>query len=261
MDLHIRESGETNAPALVFLHGGGVAGWMWDKQAEYFKDYHVIIPDLPGHGESAEIPFISINDAASKVLTCIREIIGNERIILIGFSLGAQLALEIMSKWPEKVDSAVILSGLVRPYVNGKYFLLGTLKMSFGLLKLKSFSKLQAKELYISEEIWQQYYQDSLRLSKDNFMRLMEANLSYGMPESFAQSDVRALVLVGEKEKGRMKESADDLVRANRNCTGYLVSNVGHGLSLAEPDLFNEIVHNFINNIQLNKNSRLDRIV
>lgn len=261
MGLHIRESGEINAPALVFLHGGGVAGWMWDKQADYFKDYHVIIPDLPGHGESAETPFISINDAASKVLTSIREIVGNERIILIGFSLGAQLAVEIMSKWPEKVDSAIISSALVKPWTNGKYFLIGTCKMSYGLIKLKGFSKLQAKQLCIPKELWQKYYDDSLKLSKDNFIRVMESNISYEMPESFRESDVRALVITGMKELDRMKESAGDLVRANRNCIGYLVSNTGHSLPLTEPDMFNEIVYNFINNIKLYKNSRLDRII
>jgi pimeloyl-ACP methyl ester carboxylesterase len=261
MDLHIWESGELNAPALVFLHGGGVAGWMWKGQADFFKDYHVIIPDLPGHGKSSDVPFISINDAASKVLAAVMDIVGNERISLVGFSLGAQLAVEIISRWPEKVDSALISSALVRPFGSGKNLLLSILKMSFGLARIKWFSRLQAGQLCIPRDMWDLYYQDSAGISKDNFVRMMEANMSYALPESFAKSDVRTLVLAGEKENRIIRDSAADMVQANRNCTGYLVLGSGHGIVLAEPDFFDEIIRSFLDNIQLHRNSRLERIV
>ena len=260
MDLFVRRTGELRGPPLVFLHGGGVAGWMWDRQAEFFKDYHVIIPDLPGHGGSAEIPFISINDAASKVLTAVRDAVGSEKVNLVGFSLGAQLVVEIMSRWPEKVESAVILSAMVRPMNTGKYFLLSLLKMSFGLSRVKWFSKWQANSLCISKEYRDQYYQDSLKLTRDNFMRVMESNMSYILPDSFANSSIRTLILAGTKELGRMRASAEDMVGANRNCMGYMVLGASHGLSLAEPDLFNEIVFNFLNNNHLHKNKRLERV-
>ena len=261
MDLFVKELGNSQAPPVVLLHGGGVAGWMWEKQVASFMDYHLLIPDLPGHGNSAQIPFVSMNDAASKVLTAVGDIVGEEKFTVIGFSLGAQLVVEILSKWPEKVDSAIVLSALVKPYAKGKNFLLSTLKMSFGLIKNKSFSKLQAKQLYIGKDKWETYYEDSLKMTKSNFINMMEANLSYSLPSSFAASDVRALVLVGMNELERMKDSAREMVKANRNCIGYLVSGAGHGLSLAAPELFNEIVLNYINNIQLHKNDKLDRII
>lgn len=261
MDLYIRRTGEYRGPSIVFLHGGGVAGWMWDKQAEFFKDYHVIIPDLPGHGRSADVPFISINDAASKVLTAVMDVVGSEKVILVGFSLGAQLAVEILSRWPEKVEAAVILSALVRPVNTGKYFLLSLMKACFGLARNERFSRWQAKSLSLPEELWEQYYQDSLKLTRDNLLRMMEANMGYVLPESFASANIPALILAGTKELGRIKASVRDMVRSNRNCTGYLVAGVGHGLPFMEPDLFNEITNNFINNIRLHKNERLKRVV
>jgi len=261
MDLFVRRTGEFLGPPLVFLHGGGVAGWMWNRQAEFFKDYHVIIPDLPGHGRSAEIPFISISDAASKVLEAVEGAVGNERVNLVGFSLGAQVAVEIMGRWPDKVESAVIISAMVRPVNSGKYFLLSLLKWTFGLARARWFSEWQARSMHIPGEYREQYYQDSLKLTRDNFMRMMEANMGYILPESFSASNIRALILAGAKELRRMRASAQDMVRANRNCTGYLVSGAGHSLPLAEPDLINEIVYSFLNNIHLHKNKRLVRIV
>lgn len=45
---------EHGAPAgetIVFLHGGNVAGWMWQPQVELLPDRHLLTPDLPGYGE------------------------------------------------------------------------------------------------------------------------------------------------------------------------------------------------------------------
>jgi hypothetical protein len=38
MDLYFKETGKNNDETIIFLHGGGIAGWMWDKQVESFHD-------------------------------------------------------------------------------------------------------------------------------------------------------------------------------------------------------------------------------
>ncbi|WNS44880.1 alpha/beta hydrolase [Paenibacillus sp. MMS20-IR301] len=53
MGLHVQEYGDSNAGImLLFLHGGGVSGWMWEKQVQYFSSSYCVVPDLPGHGRS-----------------------------------------------------------------------------------------------------------------------------------------------------------------------------------------------------------------
>jgi pimeloyl-ACP methyl ester carboxylesterase len=34
--LHYEEYGDKNSTLMLFLHGGGVSGWMWDKQIQLF---------------------------------------------------------------------------------------------------------------------------------------------------------------------------------------------------------------------------------
>jgi len=36
--LYISEIGKENNQTIIFLHGGGVSSWMWEKQIEFFKD-------------------------------------------------------------------------------------------------------------------------------------------------------------------------------------------------------------------------------
>ncbi len=53
MSMFVQESGRVGAPPVVLLHGAGASGWMWSKQVpELAQKMHVLVPDLPGHGQS-----------------------------------------------------------------------------------------------------------------------------------------------------------------------------------------------------------------
>ncbi|MEV8184029.1 alpha/beta fold hydrolase [Specibacter sp. NPDC078692] len=58
--MHVSRVGpEVGAPVLL-LHGGGVAGWMWNSLRRSLESkYSVLVPDLPGHGQSADEPYRS----------------------------------------------------------------------------------------------------------------------------------------------------------------------------------------------------------
>ena len=114
MSLFVRESGPVSAPTIVFLHGGGVSGWSWQPQIEAFPDYHLLVPDLPEHGRSlAEAPF-TIPDAAERVANLIRDRGHGGRAHVIGLSLGAQIAIQLLAAAPEIVDHALLSGALVR---------------------------------------------------------------------------------------------------------------------------------------------------
>lgn len=53
-------------PAIVLLHGYSSSKDSWYRLSPYLKDYHVIIPDLPGHGESSKL-INSRYDVASQI--------------------------------------------------------------------------------------------------------------------------------------------------------------------------------------------------
>ena len=53
--------GPEKAPTILFLHGGGISGWMWHNQVEALSaDYRCIVPDLPEHGKSINEGILSI---------------------------------------------------------------------------------------------------------------------------------------------------------------------------------------------------------
>lgn len=248
--MHYKEFGDQNASLLLFLHGGGVSGWMWDNQIPYFSHYHCIVPDLPGHGASHGDILFSIRDSAERFIELIEEKVAGKlagrKVILIGFSLGAQVIIQILSLKPDLVDAAIINSALVRPSPLGRKLIKPTIKCSYPLIRNKRFSRLQAKTLYITEDQFQKYYEESCQMKLATLVSVLEENMSFGIPQSFREAHGKILVTVGAKEKAIMKKSAKDLVEANSNCTGVIIPEMGHGVPMAMPDFFNQMVESWI---------------
>lgn len=96
--------------SLVFLHGGNVAGWMWGQQVPDFSEYDILVPDLPGFGESNHLPWMSIDDTADAVADAIPD---NSH--LVGLSLGSSIAVHLAARHPHKVASLFLASAQVAP--------------------------------------------------------------------------------------------------------------------------------------------------
>lgn len=235
-----------NSSLMVFLHGGGVSGWMWEEQVKYFTTrYHCLVPDLPGHGTSKQDSF-SIEDSAQRLIQLINEKKNDKPIIVIGFSLGAQVLVRMLSIHHHLIDYAIINSALTKPMTYSAKLIMPLFKLSFPLVKLKSFAKLQAKVLYIKENQLDLYYQDSSETSLDTFIQVMKENMSFSIPNHFYKANGKILVTVGEKEKKIMHKSAIELTHANSNATGIVIPKIGHGISLADPKFFNQLIEDWI---------------
>ncbi|WP_034747086.1 alpha/beta fold hydrolase [Halalkalibacter wakoensis] len=254
MGLSYQEHGNKNAPLIVFLHGGGVSSWMWDKQIEYFRHYHCLTIDLPEQGASEDTDPFSMLVSAQEANELIEKIANGKSVTVVGFSLGAQVTIQLLSLNPDLADYAMINSALVRPNSILRKMIRPSIKLSFPLVKIKSFSKLQAKTLYIGEEYFDTYYKESFKMKPDTLIRILEENLSFTIPENFKKAKAKILVTVGEKEKAVMKKSAVDLVSTHSNCKGIIIPQVGHGVSLQNPIYFNQMLENWIEEGILPKN-------
>ncbi|KAA8746367.1 alpha/beta fold hydrolase [Paenibacillus polymyxa] len=250
MKLYYKESGNIEASLIVFLHGGGVSGWMWKKQIEYFSDYHCLVPDLPGHGLSSSTDF-SINNCAEEILSLIVTRAQSKKVVLIGFSLGAQVAIKILSMNPNIIDYAIINSALVRPTPLATKIIKPAIRLTYRITKNRTFSKLQAKQLYIGEQMFETYYKETSNMDLNTLIKILEENMSFSIPRDFSISKSKKLITVGDKEKKIMKKSVLDILDKTINCKGIIIPSVGHGVSLAQPELFNKIVDAWINDREL----------
>ncbi|TCZ78313.1 alpha/beta hydrolase [Paenibacillus albiflavus] len=246
MALHYQEYGDKNADLMVFLHGGGVSGWMWDKQIQYFTNFHCVVPDLPEQGQSNDEVDFSIKNSADQLIELIQEKATGKKVIVIGFSLGAQVTIQLMSMKPDLIDFAIINSALVRPITSIKKWIRPSIRLTSPLMQNRLFAKLQAKTLYVNGEYFEKYYKESSQMKSDTLIRILEENMSFEIPKDFQKANGKILVTVGEREKAVMKKSAKDIVASNSNCSGVIIPQIGHGISMAKPDFFNQMIETWI---------------
>ncbi len=98
--------------AILLLHGFGGDKYLWMRFARYLTDlYRVAIPDLPGFGESSQIPTATY-DADSQVKRIDRFVraLDIERFHLAGNSMGGLLAALYAAAYPEKVITLSLLA-------------------------------------------------------------------------------------------------------------------------------------------------------
>ncbi|HVE61694.1 MAG TPA: alpha/beta hydrolase [Chitinophagaceae bacterium] len=95
-------------PVVILLHGFGEDGNIWKEQWTALKDYRLIIPDLPGSGNSEMINDMSMEGLAA----CVQTILVAENVIsciMIGHSMGGYITLA----FAEKFTSMLVGLGLV----------------------------------------------------------------------------------------------------------------------------------------------------
>ena len=103
--LALHEWGEPAAPRVVCLHGVRNHGLHFAPLAWRLPGYHVLAPDLLGHGHS---PWEPPWDIATH-LDAIVETVGGRESILVGHSFGGRLAFELAARAPKLVPKLVLL--------------------------------------------------------------------------------------------------------------------------------------------------------
>ena len=115
--LHYVDWGNDGAPIVLLIHGGRDHARNWDWVARDLRsDFHVIAPDLRGHGDSAWAVggMYAVADFVLDVANLISAI-GAESLHVIGHSLGGAIALMYSGIYPERVRKLVAIEGLGPP--------------------------------------------------------------------------------------------------------------------------------------------------
>ncbi len=106
--------GNPSAPPLILLHGGRDHSRSWDWTAQALRDkWHVIAPDLRGHGDSDWSP--SGDYGGLTTLYDFAQLIHQLKlapVTIVAHSYGGNIALRYAGTYPESVRKIVAIEGL-----------------------------------------------------------------------------------------------------------------------------------------------------
>lgn len=115
--LHYLDWGNAGAPVLILQHGGFDHARSMDWIArELAADWHVIAPDLRGHGDSDWSVDAAYNMAAY-ILDFVNlvETLGQDKVTICAHSLGAMITTRYAGIYPERVEKFINIEGLSVP--------------------------------------------------------------------------------------------------------------------------------------------------
>ncbi|HJC27776.1 MAG TPA: alpha/beta fold hydrolase [Candidatus Dietzia intestinipullorum] len=109
-ELAYRESGTSRTEAILLIHGMAGSSRTWRELiARLESRFHVIAPDLPGHGEtSPDFDDYSLGAMAS----ALRDLLVERRITrctVIGQSLGGGVAMQFVYQYPDMCERLVLI--------------------------------------------------------------------------------------------------------------------------------------------------------
>jgi pimeloyl-ACP methyl ester carboxylesterase len=112
-----------SGPPVVLLHGLGASKISWlPVVAPLAEHYRLVVPDLPGHGESEKVRTDYSPRFFARTLRHLLDALEIERALLVGNSLGGRIALEMALRSPGRVAGLGLLSPAV-PGLRWRYVL------------------------------------------------------------------------------------------------------------------------------------------
>lgn len=111
--LHYNDWGNAGAPPLILIHGGRDHSRNWDWVAQELReDWHIIAPDLRGHGDSewSKDGNYTLSAYVYDLAQLIHQL-GLGPVNIVAHSLGASIALRYASIYPETVRKLVSIEG------------------------------------------------------------------------------------------------------------------------------------------------------
>ena len=258
-NLHYRDQGNPDGPAIVLIHGGFGSLHNWEVWVPYLKDdYRVVTMDLPAHGLTGRVK--SDRYTRQEMIRSVYELVeelGISKFTIGGHSMGGGVALEYALDIPDQVTS-LILVGTEGIPPEGGYQLEGTFieddvrlqgvlddkslsllewlftKFSLGAVTDKALQSLVAKPESVTPELMQNFGRilrhDGNRFAVTLMFRQFTAttDIKDDLVPRLGELTQPTLLLYGDQDTLVPTEAAERAHRLIANSVLKIYEDVGH---------------------------------
>lgn len=249
--------GEGNKKVIIFLQGSGpgASGWLnFRYNLQFFADagYKVLLPDLPGFGDSDKPDLDYTLDFFVDVITEFADQLDIESFALVGNSLGGAVSLGVALAHPQRVTHLMLMGcGGLEDQITYFQKMEGIQAMTKVPLGSPEFTPAYLKQVlqlivYNPAHITDELIEERFRILKNQnpsvFGRMVIPNISSRLPE--IQCPV--LGFWGAHDRFCPISGAETLVKGCKDAEVITISKAGHWVMIEHADLFNRRCTEFL---------------
>ncbi len=250
---------QPSSPEIVLLHGWGSASQSWQPLIPALQNIaNIIALDLPGFGESASIPEFTLDAVVQLIAAQLPE-----KCVLIGWSLGGMLAVQIAARYPQKISQLITLAANAKFVASRDYETAMPLVVNRQFNKnfatdpqstLKLFSGLLAQgdtnERALLKQVRALAEPDKIN---SNWLQALELLAALDNREAFAKLTQPGLHFLAEKDALVSLAAAQALAQLNPKQSVQVISGAAHALHWSQPELVAKAIQGFICTVVLDK--------
>ena len=234
----------------VLVHGYLGSSEMWTFQKEFFsKDFRLIIPALPGFGESHNVKSLDSINKMSKEIINVLDQKNVDKFNLIGHSMGGMIVQEITKLIGDRVNKLICFATGSIGDIPGRFETMdetreklkkdGT-EFSFSRVPKKWFVKGDKDKNYF---LCKNAVKDVSLEAADNALLAMK---NWRGKENLKNIKNETLIIWGDKDTSYNFDQVDTLKKNIKNSRLEIFKDCAHNVHLEQPDQFNNLVQKFI---------------
>jgi len=231
-----------SGPALLLLHaawGDAEMSWsrVWDQLA---RSYTIIAPDLPGFGQSDKLSTPTLSGMAT-MLKELLDALHLDRVMVVGNSFGAGLAIKFENDHPQMVSQLVLVDGGYMPLIPGflrKFISLPGVNQGFRtLIRNLTFSKKTLKRSFANPArlptgFLEKIEQNTMAYSRISFDTIMNHNSPLLKPTA------PTLLVWGAEDGLATLKQADAIQKWIPEARLITIDGAGHMPQVEKPEEF-----------------------
>lgn len=255
--IHYWLTGPEDRPLVVFTHGATVDHHLFDPQVPVIaQQYRVLTWDVRSHGLSQPMGSgFSIRTAVEDLLA-ILDLLGYQKVILIGQSMGGNIAQELVFLHPERVRALVAMDCACNTFKLSpleKY----SVDLSPAILRLYPYELLlrqAAQRSAIKPETQQYIYEASRQISRENYITILtETTLCLHYEPSYTITQPLLLLRGDADNLGNFKKVMPVWAKRDPRSHYVIVPHAGHCANMDNPEFVNRLLLDFLQALSRDK--------
>jgi pimeloyl-ACP methyl ester carboxylesterase len=249
LNYKIHDNNSTNW--VVFLHGIGGSTETWKKQIGAFKEYNLLLIDLPGHGKSEcheKITIKGVNESIKEVLDHLHII----KADFVTLSLGTLVAAHFAVKYPTYVGSIIMGGAVIK--VEGIYkVLMQTIQVIKRFLPHRLLFNVMAKIMLPKKNHKKSrkiFIRESLKMTRKMFLSWVSYIAEITNPDKLLKKlkelHVKMFFISGDEDRCFL-DGTKKVVAYLSKPKLYIIKKCGHVCSIEKYNEFNTEAVGFLN--------------